>query len=123
MKRIAAVKFCGAYDDKSKTYYYFTNIDDLEVGDICVVDSAPGLGLVKIKSFIDKSDKANAWIAQKVDMAAHYENLKRQQRIDTLRSQLEARKKLFEEKYLWEKLAETDEKAAAFLAEIKELEE
>jgi DNA-binding transcriptional regulator YbjK len=123
MKRIAICVFDAAFDDDPKEYYYFTDIDDLERNDYAVADSGPGLGIVKIRSFTSDASNARRWLVQKIDMKAHKERIKRQERIDTLKAQLESRRKKFEEEHLWSIMAEKDPKAAAFLAEIKKLEE
>jgi hypothetical protein len=122
MKRIAICVFDAAFDDDPKKYHYFTDIDDLKTGDYCVVDSGPGLGIVQIKGF-HTSCKASNWIVQKIDLEEHKERLKKQERIEALKAQLESRRKKFEEEHLWAMMAEKDPTAAAFLAEIKELEE
>jgi hypothetical protein len=122
MKRTAICIFDAAFDDDPKKYYYLTDIDDLETGDHAVADSRPGLGIVKIIGF-NNTKSATNWLVQKIDMKAHKERIKKQERIETLKAQLESRRKKFEEEHLWSMMAEKDPTAAAFLAEIKELEE
>lgn len=123
MKRIAICVFDAAFDSDPKEYYYFTDLDDLEKGDNAVVDSGPGLGIVEIRGFVHNSEKARRWIVQKIDLVAHRERQKKQERIDTLKAQLEARRRKFEKEHLWTMMAEKDSRAKSLLAELKELEE
>jgi hypothetical protein len=123
MKRIAEIIFTEAFNDDSKRYHYFTDDNDLKTGDVCVVDSGPGLGVATVQRFVKTSDKAHAWVVQKIDMVAHADRLKRQQEIEDIKSNLENLRKDFEEKRIWEVLASDNPVAAKLLDTLKKLED
>jgi hypothetical protein len=122
MKRIASVVFNEAFNDNTKRYHYFTNDDSIKVGDICVVDSSPGYGVVEVKGFVEKSGKATHWIVQKIDLEAHKANLERESQINEIKFQLKMMKEKVEEKMVWKMLAEQNKEAAELLKKLEDLE-
>lgn len=69
MKKFVAVSFLNKGGKSDKTYDFFTDIDDLEVGDIVVCDTSNGLAIACVEELLTESDKAAAWIISKVPQA------------------------------------------------------
>lgn len=67
-KKIAQITFAGNNEVK---YDFFTDLDNLQVGDPVVCDTIRGYSVGKVVGFLESSTKARNWIVQKVDVEGH----------------------------------------------------
>lgn len=67
-KRIVQVTFAGNNEVK---YDFFTDLNNLQVGDPVVCDTARGYSIGKVIGFVETSTKARSWIVQRVDVEGH----------------------------------------------------
>lgn len=122
MKKVAGVQFPG----NLKHYFFFTDIDNLQVGDILVVDTANGLQIVKFveyRSLDDIIQKPTKWVVQKVDLTKHRERMEAIERAEKLKRMMEERRKQAQELEIYAILAKSDPEMAKLLDEYKKLQE
>lgn len=120
MIKTVKVKFAESYNNKS--YDFLCDIDDIEIGDYVVTDSANGLGVAKVQEINDGvSSKATKFIVQKIDMEKHNIRLEQQKRVATLRQKLEDRRKALQEMHVYQLLAKEDPEMALLLKEYEEV--
>lgn len=62
------------FQNGPKTYDYFTDLP-LKAGDLAVVPAGSGLAVVKVKRLKDKSEKAEKFVIQKVDIESYRERM------------------------------------------------
>lgn len=76
--KIVSVKFNNAYSQE-KSYAYMTDIDDIAVNDLVVVESpSRGLTIVEVVSVQETAEgieKATKWVVDKIDVTAHKKRL------------------------------------------------
>lgn len=109
----------GNYTEKF--YSFFTDIDDLAVGDYVVCDTVNGPALGTVMK-VDVTNKATKWVIDKVSMDAHLERLKREEKKRVLKAKLYEMKKDLEEIAIFEMLAEKNPEVKNMLDELKSLE-
>ncbi len=119
-KTIAVVRFIDGYS--TTKYDFFNDVEDLEKDDLVVVDTANGYSLAKVVEFKETSTKANKWIVQKVDTAAHKARLEKQAAIKALRHKMEQRRKQIQDVQVYALLAQTDPEMAEMLKQFLTLE-
>lgn len=121
--RIATVQFINSYSAgyNTRVYDFKTDIEELQEGDIVVVDTANGLSVAEVVGFKEKSHMATKWVIQKVDVEAHEERLARIERIEELKKKMEKRRKQLHDVEVYQQLAASDDQMAALLAEYDEL--
>lgn len=119
--KVASVKYIDGFPHK--TYDFFTDIEDLRVGDTVVVDSVNGLGLAKVELVVKQSpySKANKWIVQKVDLSSHEARIRKEKLASDLKKKMEARRKKLEQNAIYKMMAETDPEMAELLKQYEEV--
>lgn len=104
-----------------KQYEFKTDIEDLQEGDVVVVDSALGLGLA---SFIEYREAPKykgdgwKWIIQRVDLTAHKARIAAEQRMQELQKAIEKRAAELKKEREYRQLAEGDEHLTVLLDEL-----
>lgn len=68
LAKIVQIAFAGNYE---VLYDFFTDLDDLQVGDPVVCDTARGYSVGNVARFVETSTKATNWIVQRVDVEGH----------------------------------------------------
>ena len=120
MIKTVKVKFAESYNNKS--YDFLCDIDDIEIGDYVVTDSANGLSVAKVQEINDGvSSKATKFIVQKIDMEKHNIRLEQQKRVATLKKKLDERWKMLREIHVYQLLAKEDPEMALLLKEYNEV--
>jgi len=79
------IAFAGNYE---VLYDFFTDLDDIQVGDPVVCDTARGFSVGKVAGFIETSTKATKWIVQRVDVEGHKKRLERERLAEELAEML-----------------------------------
>ena len=94
MKKIIGVRFDQNGCLSEKEYMYFTDIEDIKVGDwvIVVVNEIPKCVCVTSTSGLSKADiaKASKWVASKVDLTDYKLKIQRQALISEIENELDA---------------------------------
>lgn len=85
MTKIAQVTFAG---NNEVRYDFFTDIDNLQVGDPVVCDTARGYSIGKVVALIETSTKARSWIVQRVDVEGHRARMEERRLADELAEML-----------------------------------
>ncbi len=75
MIKIVQVTFAGNNEVK---YDFFTDVDNLQVDDPVVCDTARGLSVGKVAGFVKTSTKARNWIVQRVDVEGYKKRIERE---------------------------------------------
>ena len=105
--------------------YCFKSFLELELDDIVVVDTRNGYGVAKVTDpkVVDKKviELANKWIISKVDLTEFEAAVKREEKLEELRKEMELRKSQVEADAVYRILAEKDEAMATLLKEFDEL--
>lgn len=114
-KSYNSVQFDGA------VYDYLTEIDDLETGDLVVVETRYGLAVAQIFEVGISSTKAKSFVVQKIDYSRIQEIHSREQRLKEIEKELEKRLKEQSRRKIFEQLAQEDDVAARLLKEMDEL--
>lgn len=83
--RIAQVTFAGNNEVK---YDFFTDLENIQVGDPVVCDTARGYSIGKVVALIETSTKARSWIVQRVDVEGHKTRMEERQLADELAEML-----------------------------------
>lgn len=122
MSKIAVVTFPN--NNYSKEYYFRTNIEDLESGDLIVVDTVNGFVTAGFERYYEGVVKQpTKWIVSKVDLTDHFTRLRAQARLDEIKMELENAKKQVEEMAVYEMLAKYNPGIMDLVEELKKLNE
>lgn len=113
----------------TQTYVFKCDKDiDLIRGDLAVVESSRGYGLVEVlgvyEDIIENADLAKlatAWVVSKVDMTRHEVKKEASKRVEYIKSKLEEKKKSMEAFNMYAMLAQFDPEAAQLVDELKTL--
>lgn len=117
------------FGNSSKAYSFFTDLDDLEVGDLVIVQSSGissrlGLAICQVSALEGltklQRDKAEKWVIQKIDLTQHAERMKRAAIEQEIRNKLRERKEEAEELMVYKALAQSDPEIAALLTRLAE---
>ena len=105
----------------SKEYDYLTFRDDLQLGDLVVVETRYGYKVAKISDIKEFSEYAKSFVIDKIDLAQFNETKKRLAREAEIRRSIEAQ--LEEEKRLqiYREAAQSNKNIADLLAELEAL--
>jgi hypothetical protein len=118
MLRTATVNFL--YGNTRDGYDFITDIQELTVGDVVVVESSLGLGLATVVAVCDEvTAKAKKWIVCKVDMEAHNKRMAKTEELKQLKAKMEARRKQLQDIQVYAILADNDSKMAELLKEYR----
>lgn len=107
-----------------KNYHFLTDIDDLKKGDFVVVDTKLGYNIAKVNEFISKpftEAVINKWVVQKVDLATHKKRLVKEEKLNKVKEQMEARKTELQDIELFTLLAQKDDAMKDLLQTYLEL--
>lgn len=113
-----------------KKYNFLTNIEDLQAGDIVVVDTVNGFVLAEVVEYAEElkefgetfGNKRPKWVIQKVDVAAHEARLEKEKRLKDVKKLMEVERKKAEEKQIYRILAKENPEMAKLLEEMEALE-
>lgn len=121
--KIVGVRHLEGYDVNT-AYYFKTDIEDLNEGDIVVIDSNNKLKLAEVveaDSKLNKNLVVKKWVVDKVDTAKYNERIQKVKRLKELKNKIDKRRKELEEIQILEILAEKDDEMRQMLNEFKEL--
>ncbi|QNR70398.1 hypothetical protein IAQ67_29020 (plasmid) [Paenibacillus peoriae] len=90
--KIAVVEFAETPYKK----YHFKSDLLLEKGDLVVVDTANGFAVAEVVGFREDSTYATKWVVQKVDVKGHEKRLDQIRKVESLKKELENRRKVVE---------------------------
>jgi hypothetical protein len=133
MKKVAVIKFInpliqGSYINP-KNYNFLTDIEDLQPGDIVVVDTVNGLQVAEFVKYNELGlgetgvKTPTKWVVQKIDLSAHEARIEAAERAAKLKVMMEERRKKTQELEIYEILAKADPEMAKLLEEFKKLQE
>lgn len=93
MDLYASVNFFGNDGDLEtwRSYEYLTLVEDLEKGDLVVVETRYGYKVASFESYITSSDKASSYIIQKIDVEKVEEEKERKKEKQELLEAIERR--------------------------------
>lgn len=135
MKKVILVQMKNSYninddvndqafdEDSTKTKYsYFTNIEDIAVGNMLVADSVHGLKFVQVVQ-VDgleqtQLDRAETWIISRLDIDAHRENVINQRKAQEIMNKIDAAAKKVERLAILQHLGTTNPDIAALMNEL-----
>jgi hypothetical protein len=124
-KKIIAVRFFEKGVVSEKSYSYFTDIEDLNIGDWCnvVVNKEPKTVMVTETSglSIEQEMKASKWIVSRIDLEAYEERLKKQQLITEIEHELDDQMKKVQRYEMFKMCAKTSPKMMDLLAKLQDL--
>jgi hypothetical protein len=132
MKKVAVVTFPDTAHlsaSFNKQYNFVTEVDELQQGDVVVVDTINGL---RIANFVRYDDLGfgetgkktpNRWLIQKVDLEAHNTRVEAATKIEKLKVMMEAERKKAQELEIYEILAKENPAMKTLLEEFKQLQE
>jgi len=121
--KIVGVRHLEGYD-VNKIYYFKTDIEDLNEGDIVVIDSNNKLKLAEVVEADPKLNEnfvVKKWVVDKVDTTKYNERIQKEKRLKELKNKIDKRRKELEEIQILEMLAEKDDEMRQMLNEFKEL--
>lgn len=124
MIRYVGIKFDVSSDRNLKStgvYTFLTDLDNLKVDDIVVVETSNGYGVGRVDSFLKCSTVASKWVMQKVDLDAHAKRIEKSVRLEQIKRELEDMEKQQAEYDRWLSLARTNKKAAELIAELDDI--
>ncbi|NFA43997.1 hypothetical protein EXM65_15835 [Clostridium botulinum] len=125
--KIAQVCFPVEMSNKvgNKKYSYFTDMEDLDWQDTVVVETRYGIRVAVFMNYLGESskdsEKASAWIIQKVDLNRLEAKKAKQKQIRDIKAKLLERKSKIEERQIFEIMAKSDPTLASLLKEYDEL--
>ena len=109
----------------AKKYSYFTDIKDLKEGEEVVVETRYGTQIAVFMGYVEPNtvaaDKATSWIIQKVDFSKVYERKIKLDRLQEIRKIFMEKKAVFEERHMFEIIANTNDDMYALLKEYDKL--
>ena len=119
--KYAKVKFKGQYG-LSNAYSYQTWIEDLEIGDVVIVESRDWYGVAIFEGYISESDYSPLkYIVGVLDMDRIAEKKEIGKKIVDLETQIENRVLKMEKEQRLEKLAKSDDKLQTLIDELNGL--
>jgi len=111
----------------SKPYSFFTDIEDLSVNDLVVVQTAGksnrfGMAICQVSAIEGltkyQRDLASEWVIQKIDLKTHQERLARAAVEQEIRNKLRERKEEMDELMIYKTLAKDDPEVEALLKRL-----
>jgi hypothetical protein len=120
-------RLSNIFDTKAKAYSFFTDIDDLAVGDIVVVQSdGPsnrlGMAICQVSAIKGltrhQRELATTWVIQKIDLETHTARLKRAAVEQEIRNKLRDRKDELDELMIYRTLAKDDQEIKDLLHQL-----
>jgi predicted GTPase len=124
-KKIVAVRFSDKGMLSEKSYSYFTDIEDIAVGDWCnvVVNKDPKTVMVTEISGLsaEQESKASKWLVNRIDLNAYEERLKKQQLIQEIEHELDSQMKKVPRYEMFKLCAKTSPKMQNLLAKLQDL--
>lgn len=118
--KTAIVKFLN--DRYQKTYNYRTDIENLSVGDLAVVESSTGWGIVEIVEIKEGlHSNAIAWVVQRVDVETHKARKEREKLRRAIIAELEEIDAKIAEETKFDRLRGISPRATELLLKLKEL--
>lgn len=123
MRKVAQVMFFDTYGNlqQNQGYHFFTTIEDLEEGDLLVVETQNGYKVVQFDKYLLTSSYAKSYVVQKVETEKLEEEKERAEKIGQLRKKIELKAKEVEERRKLDKLAEQDDEMKELLKELDKL--
>lgn len=123
MRKVAQVIFFDTYGklQENQAYHFFTTIEDLEEGDLLVVETQNGYKVVHFQKYLLTSSYAKSYVVQKVETEKLEEEKERAEKISQLRKKIELKAKEIEERRKLDKLAEQDDEMKDLLKELDKL--
>lgn len=116
--KIVEVRFKDGY---GKTYDFYNSFEEVQAGDLVVVDTVRGVNVAEVVDVKSYSSKATKHVIQRVDLEAHNKRIQEEKRRTQLEEELAERKRELEKLEQYRTLAQKDEKMAALLAEYEQL--
>lgn len=107
MFNIIEVRFDS--DTNSKEYSYLTDIEDLKVGDLVVVDARSEYKTATVSSLFGHREKANKWVVCKVNIEAFEQKLESLKRKQFIYRQMEQKMERVNMLSQFARVAEQDE--------------
>lgn len=104
-----------------KLYHYKTLIEDLQNGELVVVETQNGYTVAKVAKRLVKSDLANKYVVQKIDTSQLEKHKMRETQIEFLRADIRSRADAIREQQEMELLAAEDAELKKMLAEMDHL--
>jgi len=100
-----------------KSYHFRTDLL-LRVGDQVVVDTVNGFAVAEVKGFKEDSAMATKWVVQKIDINEHERRLERIRQVDSLKRELESRRKAVEAEAIHVLMSNMDPEYAKAYAQL-----
>ncbi|MCZ4246850.1 hypothetical protein BXO87_01740 [Bacillus sp. GZB] len=117
IREIVVVEF-----DPTLKHYDFKNcLEGISIGDSVVVDTRNGVRAGTVVGFKNNSKLADRWVIQRVDLEGHKERLEKEKEKNSLKIQMENRRKELEELEVYQSLADNDKTMADLLNNYKAL--
>lgn len=120
-KHLVYAKYRNGYNTAKE--YVWLGLEDFKAGDLIVVDSSNGWGVVEVtrtEPYVD-GNKANKYVIGKVDNAVYEKYIKAEQAAAALKKKLEARAKKLQNLALWEMLAKDDPEMQELVDQYKQV--
>lgn len=120
-KHLVYAKYRNGYSTAKE--YVWLGLEDFKAGDLIVVDSSNGWGVVEVtrtEPYVD-GNKANKYVIGKVDNAVYEKYIKAEQAAAALKKKLEARAKKLQNLALWEMLAKDDPEMQELVDQYKQV--
>ena len=106
----------------NKQYDYFTNINNLEEGDLVVVETQYGFSVAKFVTYTDKfKTNAKSHIVQKVDLSKFLLEKERLEKIKDIEAKIKERAEQANKRKFYEQLAQHDDGLKALLDSLDAL--
>lgn len=123
-KKYVSVQFLDS--PFSSAYVFMTDIEDLKVNELVVVDTRNGFKLATVDTYVDAppegvSTETLKWVIQKVDLTVHNERIERERKMAALKRKMDARRKQLQEIEIFALLAKEDEAMKNMFEEYLEL--
>lgn len=123
MKKFVAIKF---KETPFKSYHFLTDLEDLKVGDLVVVDTRNGFQLAEVEKYVtskklDSLDINGKWVVQKIDMEQHFARVAKEKKMAELKAKMDSRRQQIQEYQLLVLMAKEDAGMKVLLDEYTEL--
>ena len=105
----------------SKEYDYLTFLDDLQLGDLVVVETRYGYKVAKISDIKEYSEYAKSFVIDKIDLAQFNETKKRLAREAEIRRSIEAQLEEEQRLQIYREAAQSNANIADLLKELESL--
>lgn len=107
-----------------KPYCYLTDMENLQEGDLIVVDARGEFTLAYFDKYLEFKETENTkWIIDKVDLYHHNKRMKKAKEIKRIKEELEKERKLNENIVIYKMLAESNPYIKNLLEELEALQE